>query len=297
MYLFQKIEEAVFKQNDARSTIGEFLLTNRAELTNYSMDEVAQLTHTSKSTLVRFAKYFDYSGWKEFIYAFTHELAHFDDSHLDVDVNIPFDQTDDTLQIIENIAKLRIQTIKETASLMSMSEINQAVELLNHAETIIIYGRSPNSYFGELFKRNLNTIHKKAFVADVDEAGLISHTLTKNDCAVIISYSGNNPDTHPMKNVKILLANNVPIISITSGGENYLRDYSTIVMNISSREKLYSKIANFSTEESILFVLDILYAKLFSINYKQNMEMKVMDSRDLESRRKATFKDISEEFK
>lgn len=29
MYFFQKIEEAVFKQYDARRTIGEFLLANR----------------------------------------------------------------------------------------------------------------------------------------------------------------------------------------------------------------------------------------------------------------------------
>lgn len=296
MYLFQKIEEAAFKQNDARRTIGEFLLTNRAKLASYSMDEIARMTHTSKPTLVRFAKYFDYSGWKEFVYAFTHELVHFDDSHLDVDINIPFDSSSDTLEIIENIANLRIQTIKETTSLMSVSDINKAAQILNDAQTIMIYGRSPNSYFGELFKRNLNTIHKKAFVTDVDESGLVSNMLTHKDCAVIISYSGNNSDSYPMKNVKLLLNNNVPIISITSGGDNYLRDYSTIVLNISSKEKLYSKIANFSTEESIQFILNILYAKIFSLNYEQNMQTKIENSRTLESRRKTTFKDISEDF-
>jgi DNA-binding MurR/RpiR family transcriptional regulator len=260
------------------------------------MEDIAKLTHTSKATLVRFAKYFNYSGWKEFMYAFTHEVAHFNDNHFDVDTNVPFDNAADTLEIIENIANLRMQTIKETSSLMSVIDINHAANILNQAETIIIYGRSPNSYFGELFKRNLNTIHKKAFVADTDESGLISNTLTSKDCAIIISYSGNNSDSYPMKNVKTLLNNRVPIISITSGGENYLRDYSTIVLNVSSREKLYSKIANFSTEESIQFILNILYAKVFSLNYDENMKTKIANSRRLEVKRQTTFKDISEDF-
>jgi DNA-binding MurR/RpiR family transcriptional regulator len=296
MYLFQRIEEAVFKQFDARRTIGEFLLANREELPNYSMDEIAKLTHTSKATLVRFAKYFNYSGWTEFMYAFTHEVVHFEENTFEIDSNIPFTRSADTLEIIENIANLRIQTIKETSSLMSVDDISKAAKIISQANNIIIYGRSPNSYFGELFKRNLNTIHKKAFMADADESGLISNTLTSEDCAVIISYSGNNADTYPMKNVKWLLNNDVPIISITSGGENYLRDYSTIVFNVSSREKLYSKISNFSTEESILFILNVLYAKIFALDYDNNMKMKIENSRTLETSRMTTFKDISEDF-
>lgn len=296
MYLFQKIEEAAFKPLDARRTIAEFLLANREKLPKYTMEEVAKLTHTSKPTLVRFAKYFEYSGWKEFIFAFTHEVVQFAGNHFDIDTNIPFGNQADTLEIIENIANLRIQTIKETASLMSLSDINQAAQIINRANTTIIYGRSPNSYFAELFKRNLNAIHKKAFFADEAESGLISHTLTKQDCAVIISYSGNNSTSYPMKNLKILLEHQVPIISITSGGKNYLRDYSTISLNITSREKLYSKIANFSTEESIQFILNVLYAKLFALNYDENMEMKIENSRMLEALRMTTFKDISEEI-
>lgn len=90
MYLFQKIKEAVFKQYDARRTIGEFLLANREQLTQYTMDDIAKLTHTSKATLVRFAKYFEYSGWKEFMYAFTHEVAQFEANGFTIDTNIPF---------------------------------------------------------------------------------------------------------------------------------------------------------------------------------------------------------------
>ncbi len=49
----------------------------------------AKLTHTSKPTLVRFAKYFAFLVGKNLYIPFMHELAHFDDGSAAIDVNIP----------------------------------------------------------------------------------------------------------------------------------------------------------------------------------------------------------------
>ncbi|EOI00786.1 hypothetical protein UAW_00053 [Enterococcus haemoperoxidus ATCC BAA-382] len=297
MYLFQRIEEAVFKQNDARRVIGEFILENRDQLKSYSMEEIAKKTFTSKPTLVRFAKYFGYSGWKEFMYAFTHEVAYHDDNaYVDVDPNFPFLAQHDTLEIIESIATLKIQSIKDTVSLIAIEDLNKAAELIHRANSVVIYGTSPNYYYGELIKRNLLSIQKKAIMANSGESGIITQTVNNKDCAIMISYSGSSFDDNPTSNVKLLMKNSVPIISITSGGENYLRDYSDVVLNISSKEKLYSKIANFATQESILFILDALFAKVFSLDYEVNRRNKITNSKLLESKRQATFKELSEKF-
>ncbi|MBO1141541.1 MurR/RpiR family transcriptional regulator [Enterococcus avium] len=297
MYLFQRIEEAAFKQNDARRTIGEFILENRDQLQDLSMDEIAKRTFTSKPTLVRFAKYFEYSGWKEFMYAFTHEVANYDENaYENVDPNFPFTAEDDSLQIIEHLVTLKMQSIKDTVAHIAVEDLNHAAELIQKAQNVVIYGTSPNSYYGELFKRNLLTIQKKAFLSKAGENGLISSSLNKQDCAVIISYSGNNPEENPTSNVKILKQAGVSIISITSGGKNYLRDYSDVVLNISSKEKLYSKIANFATQESVLFLLDALFAKIFALDYEMNKKNKIANSKVLESKRQSNYKDISEQF-
>ncbi|MBP1047781.1 MurR/RpiR family transcriptional regulator [Enterococcus sp. BWM-S5] len=297
MYLFQRIEEAAFKQNDARRTIGEFILEHRDQLQELSMEEIAQQTYTSKPTLVRFAKYFDYSGWMEFMYAFTHEVAYHDENaYADVDPNFPFSEKDNSLEMIESLVNLKVQSIKDTVSLLALDDLNKAAEIIKNSENTVIYGTSPNYYYGELFKRNLLTINKKAFMSKSGESGIISHTLTSNDCAVIISYSGNTPDENPVNNVKILRKNNVPIISITSGGKNYLRDHSNVVLNISSKEKLYSKISNYATQESILFILEVLYSKIFALDYEENKNRKISNSKLLESKRTSNFKDLAEKF-
>jgi len=297
MYLFQRIEEAVFKQNDARRVIGEFILENRDQLKSYSMEEIAKKTFTSEPTLVRFAKYFGYSGWKEFMYAFTHEVAYHDENaYLDIDFNFPFSAQHDTLEIIESIATLKIQSNKDTVSLIAAEDLNKAAELIHCANSVVIYGTSPNYYYGELIKRNLLSIQKKAIMANSGESGIITQTLNNKDCAIMISYSGSNFQDNPTSNIKLLMKNSVPIISITSGGENYLRDYSDVVLNISSKEKLYSKIANFATQESILLILDALFAKVFSLDYEVNKRNKITNSKLLESKRQATFKEFSEKF-
>lgn len=297
MYLFQKIEDAAFKENDARRSIGEFLLENKNDLAGLSMQDIAERTFSSKPTLVRFAKYFGYSGWREFIYAFTHEVASLDLNSAEmIDANLPFNQDSATLEIIENIASLKIQSIRETVNLFDEEDLNFAAQLIDQSENLVIYGASPNNYYGELFRRKLLSIKKKAFMARSGEMGVISHSVTAKDCALIISYSGDSQDKDPVSSVKFLRRNGVPIIALTSGGQNYLKDYATVVLNIASREKLYSKITNFSTEESIMLILDVLYGKIFSLNYQENLQYKINTAKILESERVTNFKDLQEEF-
>lgn len=295
MYLFQRIEEVIVQHSDARRSIGEFLLQNRDHLQKYSMSKIAEQTFTSKSTLTRFAKLLGYSGWKEFMYAFSHEtVMHKNNEYENVDPNFPFTAPDDTLQIIENMSHLQIQSIQDTISLISVEELNQVAALINRSETVGIFGTSPNRYCGELFKRKLLSIEKKSVVSQSGESGMVARSLASKDCAIIISYSGNNPDRDPTNVIKYLLRSKVPIIGITSGGNNYLREYSDFVLNISSQERLYSKISTFATEESILTILNILYAAVFAINYEDNKEKKITLSRDLEIQREATFQSLSE---
>lgn len=54
---------------------------------------------------------------------------------------------------------------------------------------------------------------------------------------------------------------------------------------ILSRERLYSKIAAFSTEESTECALDLLYAVAFAHDHERNLRYKVEVSREVEANR------------
>lgn len=295
MYLFQRIEEVMMQYNDARRSIGEFVLHERENLHHYSMQEIADMTYTSKATLVRFAKTLGYKGWKEFMQALTVEEIYQDAHPSYIDVNYPFHEGDKTKEIMHNISNLQIESIKDTLDLMDPEMVDKAADILIHARQVIIFGLRPNSIVADLFRRKMMTLGRKTELAHMGEAGIISSMMSKEDCAIIISYSGNNEETYPVNYVSMFLKQNIPMIGITSDGENYLRSNLDCVLTMSSRERLYTKIANFATEESLQFILNVLFSTYFARNYQTHCQFKIQHAKQLETDRIATLNVIKEQ--
>ncbi|MDK8197881.1 MurR/RpiR family transcriptional regulator, partial [Enterococcus faecalis] len=70
----------------------------------------------------------------------------------------------------------------------------------------------------------------------------------------------------------------------TNIGENSLSKESLYTINLSTHEKLYSKIGNFNSTTSIFFLFNALYACIFSLNYQQNMRHIMKLNRAVERR-------------
>lgn len=96
----------------------------------------------------------------------------------------------------------------------------------------------------------------------------------------MISYSGES--TTVINHAKLLKEKKIPIIAITSLGDNHLKEYADIILHITTREKQYSKIGNFSSEYSIQYLLDLLYTGFFALNYDQNLDNKIQLSKTIE---------------
>lgn len=294
MFLFQKIEELMMTYGDARHAIGEFVLHEKDHLHEYTINEIAEYTYTSKATVVLFAKTLGYDGWKEFMKEFISEIKYQQNHQDDVDVNYPFKETDSVNTIIEKMKTLQIESIQDTADLLDITMLNKATTYLLNAKHIVIFGISPNSFLGELFRRKMITIGKQVDLARSGESGIIARTLGKEDCAIMISYSGNNEAADPLVHLSVLLENKVPTIGITSGGDNYLRRNLECILTMSSKERLYTKIANFSTEESIQFIFNVLFANYFVKNYQENNLYKIRNSKILESVRVAALREMKD---
>lgn len=285
MFLFQKIEEIMMKYSDARHAVGEFIIKEQDNIYRYTVGEIAERTYTSKATVVRFAKAMGYDGWKEFMKDYIEEVQYRKSHENEIDYNFPFSEKDELPDVLDKMEELQIETIRETRDLIQTDIMNQAAERIVKAKNIVIFSRSPNNYYAGAFARKLCSIGYLARTALSGESGLISAALGKEDCAIIISYSGNNPTTEPVDKIKRLKANHVPMIGITSGGENYIRKQVDCVLTMVSRERLYTKIANYSTEESLGFILDCLFSAVFVKNYRNNKNFKLINSRMLEQER------------
>lgn len=294
MFLFQKIEETMMKYSDARHAVGEFIIQEQRNVYKYTIAEIAERTYTSKATVVRFAKAMGYEGWKEFMRDYIAEVQYQKAHESDLDYNFPFQENDDVHTIIGNIQKLQAESLHETADLLDADVLDKAAERIVRAKNIVIFAASPNCYYGELFARKLSSIGKLVQVAKSGETGLIAAALGPEDCGIIISYSGNNPTKEPVDKIKILKGNHVPIIGITSGGNNYMRETIDCVFTMVSRERLFTKIANYSTEESLGHILNCIFSCVFAKDYRGNKNYKIYNSRLLERERNTQIKELQE---
>ena len=295
MLLFQKIEDLAYTHTDAKRTIGEFLLTEKSGVQKYSMQEIADRTFTSKSSLVRFAKCLGFSGWKEFMEAFLGETYYEESRYTDIDPNFPFTKNDSAEVVSAQLSSLMVESILDTTEQLDMNELERAVDILLRAENIGIFSMSPNSYVASLFRRKMLTIGRNILIPTGTDLGLLASSMKHGDCAILISYTGNNPERIPMRFLPVFHENNVSVIAITGLGDNLLRREADCVLSMSSRERMYSKISTFSTEESINFILNMLFARYFQRNYDLNLQYKIKASKHFESRRYSAYSDIREE--
>ena len=281
MLLIEKIENTKFSPSE--QIVIAFILGKEEFIEEYSTTMIAEETYTSPSILVRISKKLGFSGFNEFKKAFLKEVHYLRNNHSNLDANIPFTSMDSIMTIANNITQLKYESLEDTLLLIHHDTLQKSVRMLQKAETIKVFAISNLTFLAEEFVFKLRHIGLKA------ETYSISNTMyqeammtTSHDCAVCISYSGESPEL--IKTANILKCNNVPIMAISSIGENSLTRLSNIHLPVTTREKSYSKIAAFSSLESISLILDILYSCLFKTDFQKHYDSKVILSQKTEFR-------------
>lgn len=296
MSLIHKVEEITMEYGGgARHSIGTFILEKKSALTRYSLQEIADATYTSKAAVVRFAKALGFSGWKEFLKAFWEEQSYQEQHYTDIDANYPFDADSSRQDIINQLCSLQVESLLDTADLLDGAPLAECAELLLRSRRIAMFGLNPNLTLAELFQRKMLSIGRQVELPSMGDSGLLAHSLTAEDCAVIISYSGNSIHHGPLSVLSALEERGVPVIALTSVGDNLLRQRADYTLSISSYERLYSKISTFATENSILYILNVLFSCCFAADYQANISRKVGTARRLESELRTDAQALREE--
>lgn len=287
MLISQRLEKLAAEHDDSRRTIGLYLLDNPKSVDVLTMAQIAEATFSSKATLVRAAKQLGFDGWTAFARAYGREQDRAAERASDVDHSIPFAPGAPMRDIMTAIAQVRADSTMETMQQQDARDVERAVNYLVSARQIMLLGLSTNEQCLGLFQRKLLQIGINASLPIVADYGAAVQLLKEGDCVVASSYTGENETRKPMVYLKKLRERGVRVIALTSEGDNYLRRNADVTLTVLSREKLYQKIATFSTEASVECLLDMLYAGIFARDYEHNLRYKTETSREVEINRVA----------
>ena len=280
MLLTEQLNETHFSRSE-REVIS-FIEEEKEKIEDYSITYIAKKTYTSPSTLVRIAKKLGYSGWNDFKKDYLEEIHYLNSHFNDIDANTPFDEDESFMNIAYKIGQLHRESIEDTLSLINIESLEKAIQLLLKAKRIHIMAITNLIYAAEelVFKFRRIGVDARTYTDQYLLAE--AYMIPKEDCCIFISYSG---QTEPLlETAQILKNKGVPLIAITSIGDNTLSHLSNTSLYVTTREKSYKKISAYTSLESIHLLMDILYSCYFRCNYDQNYKHKIKLAQLTESR-------------
>lgn len=291
MLITERFKNTVFSQTE--STVVEYLLKERQNLKHKTAKQISAETYTNASMLIRIAKKLGFDGWSGLKEAYLEEIRYLDSHFTDIDSNLPFAEHDNCMAIAGKLAHLNQSTINDSLSLFKYESLSEAIRLMNQSENIKLFTINENQLIAQDFVFRMNRISKYTTLCMVDGEYINeAYTCNPNTCAIIISYTGESIWSSQL--AKILKKRRIPIIAITGIGQSILSDQADCVLHITTRERLYSKIASFTTTISINYILDVLYSCVFAQNYQANLKRKIQISKITDHRK--TTSQIMEEI-
>lgn len=282
MLLQERLETHSFTTSEKQ--VVDYLLEQQRNIQNKTTAEIAAATFSSKSTLVRIAKKLNYSGWTALKADFLNELDYLEKSVSCIDANYPFTKRDSLMTIANKIARLEIESIEDTLSLITHDDLRRVVDMIAMSSEINIFAASSNLLVAQEFSHQMSRIKKEVKIHSIQGEIFFNAYLAKQDsCGLIITYSGETGSLNQV--AKLLVEQNIPVITITSMGENTTARYADAILRLCTREKLYSKISTYSTDAAINYLLNVIYSCVFALDYDANVALKIASSKKIENDR------------
>lgn len=292
MLIRERLKQCDFSNSER--TIVDYILEQKLGIRNMTTKEIAQAAFASPSTLVRIAHKMNFKGWKELKEAYLQEEEYLQSHFTEIDANLPFRRGDSIMSIASKIAALKKEAIDDTLSLITHDDLHKAISLIQKASSLGVYAASNNLLISREFQHNMRRIGKQVNMCELQgEVVFTAYLAEPSSCALIISYSGETPIL--IRAAHMLKQHKIPVILITNIGENSLTPFADCILRICTREKQYSKIATFSTDSSISYLLDVIFSCIFSKDYDKNLQLKIDSARAIERGRAMTTVEVLRE--
>ena len=247
--------------------IARFILTNPDETTTLTIRELAQKTFSSPSSVVRICRAIGFQGYKDLRHALTLELATLGEhgSHKEQDIT----PQDSLQEIVDKVTQKNIQCLRDTQRLLLLDELEQCVELVEKARTVLLFGIGSSLCVAKDTYLKFLRLDKPCVVnEDWHSQQLQARNATPEDVGIVFSYSG---QTYEMiQCIKEMKASGAPVIAVTRYYPSEVAQLADHVLYVAANESLFRNGA-MSSRLSQLNVMDILYTAYASRHHEDTM--------------------------
>jgi len=254
--------------NPAIRKIGEYILNNPEKIKHLRIKDLAKECGVAESTITRFVRIINLESFQQ-LKIILAELTS-DEAHGKIELVYDEVEKEDSIeQIADKILSINIKALRDTRNLIDVREIERAIEAIDKAENIDIYGAGGSFVAAENARMRLYRIGKRCIIYnDPNQQAVSASLLTEKDVAIGISNSGRTISTiNALKKAK---ESGATTICITNYNQTPLTRYADIKLFTSTQDSAFFQESMVSRVAQI-FILDIIYAGLAIKNFEQSI--------------------------
>ncbi len=270
-YITKQIEAGYGDLRRSEKQAADYILSHMEEAADLPLDRLAYSAKVSQPTVLRMLKALGFNGYKDFRYQLVAELARETDREKPDQIMYGYTLSrQDTLEEIPiKMAATTQRMMEETLKNFSGKSYQKAVQKLKKARLIDIYSVENSEVTAmdlltKLLYLGLPCRHFSDYYFQRISAG----SLTSEDVAVGISYSGESKDTVDV--MRTARKAGACTIVITNFRDSTIAKYADILI-CTSQEQFFYGDAIFSRTTQLLIV-DMIYMGIIASDYELYVE-------------------------
>ncbi|HBO35362.1 MAG: MurR/RpiR family transcriptional regulator [Sphaerochaeta sp.] len=270
-----RIEGALFEINahydslsDSEKKVASYVLREPKKTLHFNVRELSKQSGSSQAAVIRFCKHLNFSSFSNFKIRLARDVFDNYDERYVPDLELESETA--PAAVIHSVIQRLQQSFTALERTLDGDSLEQAVNAILSARSTALFGVGASGVVAFDFMQKLVRLGLPVFYThDTDLQLTAASTLKQQDCAFIISYSGENDSMKAA--AEQLRKNKVPIISLTMDSDNTIRRLSSIHISVPASERIYRQGASTSRINQ-LAVIDMLYSLMVSKNLDASIE-------------------------
>ncbi|GAF63749.1 putative transcriptional regulator [Bacillus sp. TS-2] len=260
------LTEMLNKLPPSERKIAAYMIEHPQETISLTAHEIGKKSATSSAAVIRLCKSLNLKGLPDLKLRIAGDLQKTTQLGLrDIEPN------EQAETIIDKMTNNSVQTIRETAELLNLQELEKAVDFLNQARRIHFFGIGASGIIALDGQQKFVRIDKTAYAfTDVHMATTMVATATEEDVAIGISFSGETREV--AKFLEIAKKKGLRTISLTKYGQSLVSDIADVQLYTSATREPTFRSGATSSRIAQLQVIDILFMCVASSQYDKSVK-------------------------
>lgn len=259
------------KLNDNERQLLQYILEHLEEVPSLSSRELARRTYMSSTGVLRCIKKLGFDHYNDFklninSYLKNHQIA-----------EAQVTEDDEALDLMHKMSALNESVIRRTKEMISMKGLNRIVKKMDRYPFIDVIANDENAELAEYASHNFAKAGKLVTVyKNGGKQMLLGFHVSADHLVLVISKYGENENI--LKTMRVLKKRGIPVISIISKENKKMEELSDDTIwgvfdqTVNSFRDLIFGI-------SVKYILDLLYAAIFSRHYEKTITNEEMFTR------------------